>query len=790
MARRLLCFALIALLAALLFAPSTSVNACGPWFSTAIFTYSLHPDYPLTRFAGGELGVLQPTYAPSYLLAAYRYLNGGKLSAAEQTSVEKLWRARLAEANYVDPDVPDATKTWLAARAKYATTAGPERINVYRENPRKTDMVYEPNFMNCLPDAFTTAARTLDERATAWGQKSEALGVWIATQDAVFSQCAQLEKDAKPMLPPALPQNAPVLLAQDHAYQLASLQFYAIDFDAAQKAFVAIAADSASPWRTTASLLVARTLIRKATLLDDSAQAGVDLRAARTALEKIANDPADAGVRVSARGLEGFVAFRLNPGARAKELAAELAGAAPVADYGGAVGDFTSFEAKYTEVAPDVKPAAGSGEDLMDWVNTFTLPAAAPDKTNHAIARWSETHSVPWLVAALAQAPDNSPSVAALIEAAAKIEPANPAYVTVAFHRDRLLAAAGKRDEARAGVEATLGNATVPLSGSARNLFFAMRMQLATNLGDWLKFAVRTPVVTITTDAPEAWAPASEFGANAKSEFSDTGSFDKPADSVPLFDADAAVAITTKFPLAMLAKASSSEAIPPSLQKAVTQAAWTRAVIVHDSTVGLELSSRMKIYFPDRAADIDAYATAKTDEERNFAGVFAILKTPGWAPLVDSGLGRDVDGDTELSSYRQNWWCAWVRPPGVKDDEYDGNDYGSEAKIEGPLAALYPGGAVGSPEFLSATEREAAANEFAALAATGTAAKALGEAVLAFAKVHPDDARVPEALHYVVRLTRYGCYGKTKVNYSKLAFELLHARYPKSEWTKQTPYWY
>jgi hypothetical protein len=97
---------------------------------------------------------------------------------------------------------------------------------------------------------------------------------------------------------------------------------------------------------------------------------------------------------------------------------------------------------------------------------------------------------------------------------------------------------------------------------------------------------------------------------------------------------------------------------------------------------------------------------------------------------------------------------------------------------------------VGSPEFLSATEREAAANEFAALAATGTAAKALGEAVLAFAKVHPDDARVPEALHYVVRLTRYGCYGKTKVNYSKLAFELLHARYPKSEWTKQTPYWY
>ncbi|MDQ3829054.1 MAG: hypothetical protein M3361_07045, partial [Candidatus Tectomicrobia bacterium] len=43
---------------------------CGPFFEQAIFTYSLHPDLPLASFAQGHLGVLQPTYARSYLYAA------------------------------------------------------------------------------------------------------------------------------------------------------------------------------------------------------------------------------------------------------------------------------------------------------------------------------------------------------------------------------------------------------------------------------------------------------------------------------------------------------------------------------------------------------------------------------------------------------------------------------------------------------------------------------------------------------------------------------------------------
>jgi hypothetical protein len=45
-------------------------------------------------------------------------------------------------------------------------------------------------------------------------------------------------------------------------------------------------------------------------------------------------------------------------------------------------------------------------------------------------------------------------------------------------------------------------------------------------------------------------------------------------------------------------------------------------------------------------------------------------------------------------------------------------------------------------------------------------------------------------LHYFVRATRYGCVDKSIGPNSKRAFDLLHNKYPNSEWTKKTPYWF
>ncbi|HKA53560.1 MAG TPA: hypothetical protein VKJ47_07840 [Candidatus Binatia bacterium] len=59
--------------------------------------------------------------------------------------------------------------------------------------------------------------------------------------------------------------------------------------------------------------------------------------------------------------------------------------------------------------------------------------------------------------------------------------------------------------------------------------------------------------------------------------------------------------------------------------------------------------------------------------------------------------------------------------------------------------------------------------------------------VITWAKEHPDDPRIPAALHRAVKSARYGC---TSGELSRQAFQLLHKRYPESEWTRKTKYWY
>src|SRR5690242_8251515 len=107
--------ATIVLMAAVLLA-TRPVEGCGPFLLRQVFTYAVHPDFPLNRFAAGELGVLQPTYARSYLVVAYRYFAGTPLDAAEQKAIASVWDERLSQS--FDQPSEDWQKTWLDARAK------------------------------------------------------------------------------------------------------------------------------------------------------------------------------------------------------------------------------------------------------------------------------------------------------------------------------------------------------------------------------------------------------------------------------------------------------------------------------------------------------------------------------------------------------------------------------------------------------------------------------------------------------------------------------------------------
>jgi hypothetical protein len=75
------------------------------------------------------------------------------------------------------------------------------------------------------------------------------------------------------------------------------------------------------------------------------------------------------------------------------------------------------------------------------------------------------------------------------------------------------------------------------------------------------------------------------------------------------------------------------------------------------------------------------------------------------------------------------------------------------------------------------------------LAALPTAPDYLAGEAVRLARLGPDDPRAPEILHLAVRATRYGCTSAGTGPRSQAASDLLHRRYPQSEWTKKTPFW-
>ena len=289
------------------FVPRTA-NACGPFFTDAIFVFQKHPDLPLESFARGRIGVLQPTYARSYLVAAYRNLTGASLSEDEVKGISGLWNERLSS----DWSYEDWLKKWRDARSKVPGVGEGTDISVYRDREKPRE--YE-SFLNCQEDAFQNAIATLGERARTFGADSAAVRNWVAAQDIVFSNCG-----GGAQLPQALPETD-ALSRADRAYQIAAANFYATKFDDATKQFDAIAGDASSPWRTIAPYLAARALLRKGSLAAEPEPGKAALADAEKRLKSIIEDRRLEKSHHAARRLLNLTRLRLHPEETARDLA-------------------------------------------------------------------------------------------------------------------------------------------------------------------------------------------------------------------------------------------------------------------------------------------------------------------------------------------------------------------------------------------------------------------------------------------------------------------------------------
>lgn len=758
-------FAFILVFAFVLSAALRPSYACGPFSRYAIFSYTKHPDLPFEEYSSGKLGVVQASYARAYLYVAYRLMSGGSFDQKEQAALSSLWNQRLDYSN--EEQNEDSRPAWLAARAK-VTGIGPEpKLETYR--PKGKDE-YD-SFLNCNPDAFKTAAKTLEERIARFGAGSSEVKEWTGAQDRVFANCGGGQT-----IPEESASTASPLIQADRSYQIAAAHFYAMNFDEARTRFERIAADDSSQWHEQAQYLVARSLIRKASLGDEANRKDA-LVQAEAQLKKVLSEGRRDPLNMSAKNLLNLVELRLRPEERIGELALSLMKTTTNDNLKQDLSDYTILLDHYTgdsdqPLDENLKKALDAKEknDLTDWILTYQGDDAST--LTRSVEKWQKSKSVAWLVACLSKIDAGDARALALMTAAERVESSSPGFATAQFHLFRLLIEKGDRATARNKLDTLLAHQST-LPTSAVNQFRHQRMMLATDFDEFLEYAQRQP-------AAFSW---DDDGRENPIDFKDDEDL-KPWAGRALLDVDSTNLLNERFPLSMLRNAAANNKLPEQIRRQFALAAWTRAAILDDVEIGKALVPLAVSLAPELKPFLNSYLSAPSLAQRQSDALYTILKFPGLRPYVESSTGR-LTPIAERDIYRENWWCD-MRPTVNASSDTDKET--EEASTGAPKITRRP--EVSILEFLTDAQAEAAKREHAQILALGTAPNYLAREVIEWANRTPNDPRVPEALHLAVTTTRYGCTDTESSKWSKAAFDLLHKRYPKTTWAKKTPYWF
>lgn len=761
---------------------ASGVYATLPWY---LDQYGGDPPDRQARY-DGRLGIVMARAPDPLLFASWRLLHGQAVGRQAGAKLELPCCSKL-----YDADAPRGGPwAWLDARKIVPGAAAIEMLPTGRDGPNFT--VVE----NCYDGAFDAATATLKARADSYGAASPEVAAWLKAQDAVFDACG----NAQAVLPAPM-DRPPAWLATDRAYQEAAFSLYQGRHEEAAQRFAVIGRDAASPYRGMSLYLVARSRVR-AVLAQKTEEAYAQ---ARSALNALAAAPEGTYGLSDAHGLMRVIDYRMRPNQLLDETARQLD--APILSEDAA----SAFR--------DLNTLGGAAEhppELIGWIRTLKsrnglAPASEDDGADdraranqaalaHARQRWTATRDPVWLIAALSLA-DPGPDAGSLVADGAGVAANHPAWLTVQYHSLRLTLPTADPALSRQKLDGLL--ARTDLSVTDRNLFTAQRAQVAADMGDFVRFALRKRLcVRSAYDQPDPCIR--EYWFESALPF---GRFDQDASRGQVgFGEDARAAID-RMPLAMRLDLARRSELPAKLRLDIGLTNFTRAVQLQNNAA-LDGSARdLAVLLPQMAAEFKGVAAAKPGPDKRFAAFLILAKVPGlridlvdhhrpagsvpqftgtWIDWIVPGAGRPPGGTApRLAQYQQDG--AGVAPD-APDSLTDLTCLGECGRGVAPLRL---------PDFVAAGQAQAAKERayfFSAEHAydedpppTPAGATAAWDEMLAYARAHPADPRVPEALYWLVRVGRWG---GTHDHSGKRAFQLLKTRHPASAWAKKTPYYY
>lgn len=345
-----------------------SARPCGAPMLYPIFSYKRAPENPYENFAAGRLGIVKPTMTRAVLFAAYRYINGGGFNAEEQKDLVDVWNATFKNEDFRNVDMDAAVKKYLDERKKVMTEEK-KLPEIFAE--RASGYFFFPN---CAQDSFETAAETLADRISKNSASDANVKNWVNAQDIVFQNCSSGQN-----MPDPAPPGAPVWLQKDRAYQQAASAFYALKYDDAKLRFLAIAGDIDSPWQDISAYLIARTLIRQASMTHNKERAEELYKEAETRLSIFESQSSI--YKDSVEGMRGLIAYRIRPQQRMQELARMIVTPGSGGDLRQNLIDYTwllaKFEAQTLEAIDKAKAKAEGKETPKPY-----YPESAPKDPN------------------------------------------------------------------------------------------------------------------------------------------------------------------------------------------------------------------------------------------------------------------------------------------------------------------------------------------------------------------------------------------------------------------------
>jgi hypothetical protein len=244
----------------------------------------------------------------------------------------------------------------------------------------------------------------------------------------------------------------------------------------------------------------------------------------------------------------------------------------------------------------------------------------------------------------------------------------------------------------------------------------------------------------------------------------------------PFIDADAAYAMSSFMPLPMMARVVLTPDLPSNIKRDLALAVWTRAVLLDDPATAKSMADILAPFFPQFADNWSAYRHATDLAGQKVEASLLLLKLPAARPYPDFGLGYQYKRDV-IGRFGPRWWAKEDTPFADTDDN------------GAPLLCIDCGLPLSlvAPPFSTESEKSRAKADNERLSQLPGSSTWLGGIVIAWARAHLTDPRVPEALHNVVRATQYGDMDSDT---SKAAYELLHSKFPRNSWTAKTPLWF